>query len=341
MMFFMNESVDDSAAVSGSAGTAAAAAVAVAVDAMADADATGEENTVAAVTEAVTGERTSDPDAWPWIVTENAAFARRVYNQVRRIYQAAPDLKIRRNKRLKKNALYQVRLYSPALLFSGVQRTALNGIPAYTELHIGPAAMRVMGSKKCCRKAMLRAAFLSAGSVSDPEKVYHFEIPCKRLEVAEFLSSLMRRFSLSPKIIIRNGYHIVYMKESGSIVDFLNVTGAHQALMSLENTRILKEMRNSVNRIVNCETANVGKTVNASVRQMENILFIQQNVGLENLPKNLCEIAEVRIANREIGLKELGQMLDPPLGKSGVNHRLRKLDAIALALRHPGEPTKG
>ena len=278
------------------------------------------------------GELSGEASEWPWIVTENAAFARRLYNLVRKLYQSAPNIQIRKNKRLKKNASYLVQLCFPDLLREQ-KNTRGNKSGTLLEQWDGLAELHTMASKKCCRKAMLRAAFLSAGSVSDPEKLYHFEIPCKRVEVAELLTVLMNRFSLNPKIITRNGFHIVYIKESGSIVDFLNITGAHKALMSLENTRILKEMRNSVNRIVNCETANVGKTVDASVKQIENITFIQENFGLDNLPKSLRDIAEARIANKEIGLKELGQILDPPLGKSGVNHRLRKLNAIAEELR--------
>ena len=272
-----------------------------------------------------------EQEEWPWIVTENAAFARRVYNLMRRLYRTAPDVIIRKNKKLKKNASYLVRLCLPDLspINRSLRQSEVSEVSEVSEL----SALKAMASKKCCRQAMLRAAFLSAGSISDPEKLYHLEILCKRMDIAEFLTSLMQRFSLNPKIIVRNDYYIVYIKESGGIVDFLNITGAHKALMSLENTRILKEMRNSVNRIVNCETANLEKTVVASVRQKNNILYIAENFGLDNLPKNLREIAEARITHTEIGLEELGKMLGPPLGKSGVNHRLRKLDTIAGELR--------
>jgi hypothetical protein len=150
----------------------------------------------------------------------------------------------------------------------------------------------------------------------------------------------MEKFALRPRIVTRSEYFVVYIKDSSGIVDFLNITGAHNALMSLENIRILKEMRNSVNRIVNCETANLEKTVNASIRQMDNILYIKEQTGFDNLSKNLREIAELRVRHRDIDLKELGALLNPPLGKSGVNHRLRKLDQIAGQLRfsHKGLP---
>ena len=186
---------------------------------------------------------------------------------------------------------------------------------------------------KCCKKAALREAFMLAGSVSDPEKSYHLEIVFRRKETAEFILSIMNALRLNPKTTSRNEYSVVYVKEGEGIVDFLNITGAHNALMTLENVRILKDMRNSVNREVNCETANLDKMVNASLRQVGNIRYLEEHVGFDNLPVLLKEIAELRMEFSEISLKELGQLLNPPLGKSGVNHRLRKLDRLAEAAR--------
>jgi len=184
-------------------------------------------------------------------------------------------------------------------------------------------------SKTCCQKAFLRGAFLAAGSISDPEKTYHLEICAKNQMLAEKVMDVLKRFGLNAKFIKRKNDYVVYLKEGENIVDFLNIVGAHSALLQLENIRILKEMRNNINRIVNCETANLEKTVNASMRQLENIEYLKNTVGLENLPSNLEEIARVRLENPDANLKELGEMLNPPLGKSGVNHRLRKLDEIA------------
>ena len=140
-------------------------------------------------------------------------------------------------------------------------------------------------------------------------------------------------FGLEAKIIERKSGYVVYMKEGAAIVDFLNITGAHVALMEFENVRILKEMRNSINRQVNCETANIKKTVSAASRQTEDIRFIHDTIGFGNLSENLSQIARVRLENPEVTLKELGEKRDPPIGKSGVNHRLRKLSEIAEELR--------
>ena len=185
----------------------------------------------------------------------------------------------------------------------------------------------------CCKRAYIRGAFLAGGSISDPNKSYHFEIVCRTMPQAEQLRDIMNSFDVDAKIVERKKHFVVYLKEGAQIVDILNVMEAHVALMNLENVRILKEMRNSVNRKVNCETANINKTVNAAVKQIEDIRLIEQKKGFHNLNEGLAEIAELRLQYPEATLKELGMMLNPQVGKSGVNHRLRKLSEIADELR--------
>ena len=185
----------------------------------------------------------------------------------------------------------------------------------------------------CCKRAFIRGAFLASGSMSDPNKSYHFEIVCRTMEQAEQLQQLMNGFETEAKIVERKGHYVVYLKEGSQIVDMLNVMEAYVSLMNLENVRILKEMRNSVNRKVNCETANISKTVNAAVKQLEDIELIRSKLGLDQLPQNLREMARSRLEYPEAALKELGNYLTPPVGKSGVNHRLRKLAEIAEDLR--------
>ncbi|MCM1272621.1 MAG: DNA-binding protein WhiA [Clostridium sp.] len=187
--------------------------------------------------------------------------------------------------------------------------------------------------RSCCKQAFMRGAFLASGSVTDPNKGYHLEIVCENEPCAELVTYIMDGFDLDPKQVIRKKYKVVYIKDGSMIVDFLNIIGAHNALMSMENVRILKDMRNSVNRRVNCETANINKTVSAAVRQIEDIQFIEAARGLKFLPDNLRQIAELRLEEPELPLKELGEMLNPPIGKSGVNHRLRKISEIASGLR--------
>ena len=186
--------------------------------------------------------------------------------------------------------------------------------------------------RECCRRAFIRGAFLAAGSMSDPEKSYHFEVSCKTREQAMQLQRLMCDFGTDAKWIERKGHYVVYLKEGSQIVDMLNVMEAHVSLMNLENVRIMKDMRNSINRRVNCDTANINKTANAAVKQLADIRKIQKMKGLDDLPRNLREMAYLRLENPEATLKELGEMAEPPVGKSGVNHRLRKLGEIADTL---------
>lgn len=209
---------------------------------------------------------------------------------------------------------------------------ALKWINNRNEIHLPINEQRTNGllvQKTCCKRAFIRGAFLAAGSMSDPNKSYHFEIVCKTSEQAVQLKELMNAFETDAKIVERKGHHVVYLKEGAQIVDMLNVMEAYVSLMNLENVRILKEMRNSVNRQVNCETANINKTVSAAVRQIEDINILQQAIGLDNLPENLREIAYLRLEYQDAPLKDLGQYLDPPVGKSGVNHRLRRLSELA------------
>ncbi len=185
----------------------------------------------------------------------------------------------------------------------------------------------------CCKRAYLRGAFLSVGSVSDPEKGYHLEFACTNEALAKQLRELICEFEIEARMIKRTRHYVVYIKEGAGIVDLLNVCEAPLSLMELENLRILKEMRNTVNRRVNCETANIAKTVNASTREIADIEFIRDNYGFDKLSNSLREMAEIRLEYPDATLKELGEYLDPPVGKSGVNHRLRKLSCLADSIR--------
>lgn len=191
----------------------------------------------------------------------------------------------------------------------------------------------VLIKNSCCKRAYLRGCYMAVGSMSDPYKSYHLELVCGLQAQAEQLLKILHDFSLDAKMIIRKKYYVVYMKEGENIADFLNITEAHKALMEFENTRIYKGMRNMVNRKVNCEAANITKTVNAATRQVEDIRLIREKRGLEGLPEPLRQMAYVRLENPQASLGELGKLLDPPVGKSGVNHRLRKLGELAKELK--------
>lgn len=191
--------------------------------------------------------------------------------------------------------------------------------------------------RPCCKRAFLRGAFLGAGSISNPEKSYHIELVCINRKQASQIRMLINGFGLESKVILRKNSYVVYLKEGSQIVDLLNIMEAPIALMKMENVRILKEMRNTVNRKVNCETANINKTVSAAANQAEDIAFIQKNMGLSKLPDTLQEVANLRLANPEASLKELAELCTSEIGKSGINHRLRKLSEIAQELRENKE----
>lgn len=175
--------------------------------------------------------------------------------------------------------------------------------------------------------------FLLRGSVNDPDVSYHLEIVCEDEHEAETVSKLMGSRGFPAKMSRRKEKHIVYLKDRETIADFLGCIGAVNAMMKMENSLILKDMRNSVNRRVNFEAANIERTVGAAVKDIDAIRYIEENGGLKQLPKGLREIAGMRMEYPEASLKSLGEGMNPPLGKSGVNHRLRKIREYAEKLR--------
>ncbi len=187
--------------------------------------------------------------------------------------------------------------------------------------------------QECCRRSFLRGAFLSAGSVSDPEKSYHLEIVCPRRETAELLRDIMGRMGYEPRVVTRKKDFVVYLKDGDQIVRLLGEMGASISFLNIESVRVIKEMRGTVNRQVNCETANLNKTIVSAVRQTEEIRYLRDHGGFGSLTEPLRQIAELRLEYPEASLSELGSLLDPPIGKSGVNHRLRKVCTRARDLR--------
>ncbi|GIN85383.1 putative sporulation transcription regulator WhiA [Heyndrickxia sporothermodurans] len=263
------------------------------------------------------------------VQTENAAIARRIYTLIKRIYDTAVELLVRKKMRLKKNNVYIVRLKAKAKEI--LEDLDILG-EGFTFVHnISPDLIK----KKCCKRSYLRGAFLAGGSVNNPEtSSYHLEIFSLYKEHNESLCELMNVFYLNSKTLERKKGFITYLKEAEKITEFLNVIGAHNALLRFEDVRIVRDMRNSVNRLVNCETANLNKTIGAALRQVENIRYIDETVGLQVLPDKLREIAELRVAYQDVTLKELGEMVSSGhISKSGINHRLRKIDEIAEKLR--------
>lgn len=183
----------------------------------------------------------------------------------------------------------------------------------------------------CCKRAYVRGAFLCVGSVIDPAKGYDLEFVCDEESKAMKLSSIISEFNVDARITKRKNSYVLYIKDAEGVVDTLNVMGAHNSLMELENHRVEKDFRNLLNRKVNCEAANIIKVANASTKQISDIQKIEQFMGLSKLPLSLKEVALVRLEYPDLSLSELGKKLDPPVSKSGINHRLRRISEIADA----------
>ena len=269
---------------------------------------------------------------WIEIHTENVAVARKYFTLLKKTFNIRTDVSIRSGMNHGRSRTYIVAVREHEEALKVLQAVKLINTPG--EIGENLSLIRnVVLQNACCRRAFIRGAFLAAGSISAPEKFYHFEIVCPTEPKAEQLKNIIATFDIEAKIVPRKKYYVVYIKEGSQIVDILNVMEAPVSLMELENIRIVKEMRGSVNRQVNCETANINKTVSAAVKQIEDIRFIQSVAGLSGLPESLQEMARIRLERPEATLKELGEALEPPVGKSGVNHRLRKLSLVAEELR--------
>jgi len=267
------------------------------------------------------------------VQTENAAIARRIYVLLKKNYDVSVELLVRKKMRLKKNNVYIVRLVEKTRMLLEDLKIVEEG---FTFTHrISPELVQ----KKCCKRSYLSGAFLAGGSINNPEtSSYHLEIFSLYEEHNEALCNLMNEFQLNSKTLERKKGYINYLKEAEKITEFLNIIGAHNALLRFEDVRIVRDMRNSVNRLVNCETANLNKTIGAAIRQVENIRYIDETAGLDILPEKLREIARLRVEYQDVTLKELGEMVSGgQISKSGINHRLRKIDQIADKLR-AGQP---
>jgi hypothetical protein len=267
-----------------------------------------------------------------YLLSDNAQVLRKLFtlfkkafNIVTSILEDVPDVRI------------GGRIYSPVLTDTRQVEDVLMATKLMDKdgniRDFAEGASPLVVKNSCCKRAFLRDAFLCTGSISDPNKGYHMEFVCNHEGQAMLIKDLIESFDIEARIVQRKKYHVLYIKEGAGIVDLLNIMEAPISLMNLENLRIVKEMRNSINRKVNCEVANITKTVNAATKQIEDITFIRDQMGFKGLPDNLREMAEVRLEHPDATLLELGKFLDPPVGKSGVNHRLRKLSELADRMR--------
>ncbi|MDD4565126.1 MAG: DNA-binding protein WhiA [Eubacteriales bacterium] len=265
------------------------------------------------------------------LLTENPAVARHLKKLIKNYFGVHAALVIVKTAILKKNHYYKLVIDAE----NAEQILRETGILMIREgcNYISDGIYSGLLRKKCCRRAYLRGVFLGAGTISDPEKAYHLEIVCNSEILCNDLKKLINSFGLNAKSVKRKNSHVVYIKEAEQIIDFLNILGAHSHLLNFENIRIMKELRNKTNRINNCDSANLDKTINASLRQVRDIRLIEQTRGLSSLSEKLQEAAKLRLGNPEASLSELAEMINPPIGKSGLNHRYKKIEEIAERIR--------
>lgn len=263
-----------------------------------------------------------------YVTTDNAAVARHVFRLGKSVHSWPPELLVQRQERLQKQNRYQV-----WLTLSDFRDPILQQLGIIRGRRVYEGIRRSLVRRQCCQRAYLRGIFLGCGSITNPETAYHLELVLSSEGYAQEVIGLLNRVGLQARVNLRKQMQVVYLKEAEQIASLLRLIGAHRALLHLEDIRVLKEVRNQVNRLVNCDTANVEKAVSTGLRQAQNITFIADKVGLDWLPSSLRQMAEVRLAYPEASLKELGDLMEPKLGKSGVNHRLRRLEEIAEELR--------
>lgn len=255
--------------------------------------------------------------------TENAALARRVLQLLKSNYQVQTEVVITRSRRLKKNNRYQVCVIPAPQVSKALTELQL--------LSVESDLKNPLLNNHCCKRTFLRGAFLGGGSISRPSSDYHLEMVTGNEDFAHSIIKVMHSFSLKAKLTDRKNDFIVYLKDGESITKFLSVIGAHNSMMDFENVRIVKEMRNNVNRVVNCETANLNKVVKAAVRQINCIKYIEQHLGLNQLPQALQDTARLRLEYPDASLNELVEY-SGGIGKSGINHRLKKLQEMAVGM---------
>ncbi|WP_353893821.1 DNA-binding protein WhiA [Proteinivorax hydrogeniformans] len=269
------------------------------------------------------------------VSTENATIAKRMFNLIKSAFGISGQIFVKKKKKLKKNNSYLVQVSGQENVEDLLKELCLLESNRGVKDRIHEQLLK----KSCCKRAFLRGSFLASGSVNNPEtSSYHAEISLNSESQCDYLIELCAQFGLEVKKTSRKKYFLLYIKDSDIIVDFLNVIGAHNALLSFENTRVYKEMRNNVNRVVNCETANLNKTVDAAQKQIENINLIDRYIGLDNIPQQLQEVAYMRLKDSSLSLKEIGEGINPPVGKSGINHRFKKIEKIANSIRAKSKP---
>lgn len=260
--------------------------------------------------------------------TENAAVARRIFKVLKIAYDINAKVSVAKSNRLKKLNNYIIKI-DESTTKKFLIDTQIVKNDDFNIMNFNYEVTEELLNNDTSRRAYIKGSFMGSGSISNPEKSYHAEFVSNKEAQSKTLQKLLKGYGISGKTIYRKNNFVTYIKESEQISDLLALMGANNAVLNFENIRAVKETRNQINRVINCETANLDKIVDTSMRQINNIKILKKHKVIDQLPDNLRELAYLRLKHSNASLKELGQMLSPPLGKSGVNHRLRKIEGIA------------
>ncbi|NLW52642.1 MAG: DNA-binding protein WhiA [Tissierellia bacterium] len=259
--------------------------------------------------------------------TENQEVSKRIYKLINKVYDYEPVVSFMKNDNIQKDGIYAITIDDEKVVDALLSNT---GIDFYGNYTINPDILfqRLADDKGNKYASYLKGAFLGAGSMVEPSKSYHLEMIFTKLEDYDFTKKILDTLGVKPLLNIRKDKFVLYYKDSEKISDFLNIIGATNSMLELENVKAMKDLRNQVNRQVNCDTANINKTLETANKQREQIEYIEKNIGLSNLPEQLKELAYRRLENPELSLKDIGQLMDPPISKSGVSHRMNKIKDI-------------
>ena len=266
------------------------------------------------------------------VSTDNPAVARLFLTLMKSYFTAKSELSIAENPGPSKTKLYELTITPEMNAEAILRETGMLGIKEGSNYLTDGIDSNVI-RKRCCKKAALRGLFLAAGSVNDPTKSYHLEITCSRSDTAVSIKKLIAGFGLSAKTMERRGRHVVYLKDAEQIGDFLNIIGATSMYLKFQDVRVTKEIKNNANRAFNCDMANSDRAMGAAEKQLDAIRFIDRYKGIETLPDRLYETARMRLEHPELSLTDLAELFDPPLKKSGLNHRFEKIIALAESYR--------
>ncbi|NLJ57882.1 MAG: DNA-binding protein WhiA [Tissierellia bacterium] len=258
--------------------------------------------------------------------TENAAVARRIFRLLKIAHGISAKVIVAKSNRLKKLNNYIIKIHQE-LTRKFLIDTEIAKENDFSMIDYG-VSTRILRDD-LSKRAYIKGSFMGSGSISNPERSYHVEFVSSKEVQSKILQELLEGYGIKAKNIIRKNYYVTYIKDSEQISDLLALMGANNAVLDFENIRVVKETRNQINRVINCETANLDKIVHTSMRQINSIQILRKHKVMDKLPDNLRELAYLRLKHNNASLKELGQMLNPPLGKSGVNHRLKKIEKIA------------